>query len=195
VARERSIPKASASRVTAASFSLLLAALGDHDGSQYEKLRAKLIFFFSRRLMGFPEDLADEVLDRLAQRLAQGTEMNSVEAFALGIARFVVQEQHGRKVHVDGVDPDYFDNVPAPSATLNREEDIVRMEECLKKLSRTESRLLRGYYLVAGRNLMDARKKLSATLGISATTLRQRVFLARQRLRDCMTANATTEKR
>jgi len=183
--------------MTPESFGLLLDALGDHaaDGSQYEKLRAKLIFFFTRRLLAFPEDLADEVLDRLTQRLAQGTEMNSVGAFALGIARYVAQEQNGRKVHVQGVDPNFFDNVPAPSVTLNGEDEIVRMERCLKKLSRSESRLLRDYYLVAGRSLIDARKKLSETLSVSPTTLRQRVFLARQRLRECMTADATREKR
>jgi len=193
VAKERSIPKTDAPRITPQSFGLLLAALGDHaaGGSHYERLRAKLIFFFTRRLLAFPEDLADEVLDRLVQHLSQGTEIQSVDAFALGIARHVAQEQRGKKVQVQGVDPGFFDNIPSPSATLNNEEEIVRMERCLKELSRSESRLLRGYYLVAGRNLMDARKKLLETLGISSTALRQRVFLARQRLRDCMTAHAT----
>jgi DNA-directed RNA polymerase specialized sigma24 family protein len=196
VAKERSIPNADAQRITPQSFGLLLAALGDHaaDGSQYERLRAKLIFFFTRRLLAFPEDLADEVLDRLIRHLSQGTEIQSVDAFALGIARHVAQEQRGRKVQVQGVDPFFFDNIPAPSVTLNNEEEIVRMERCLKKLSRSESRLLRGYYLVAGRNLMDARKKLLKTLGVSPTALRQRVFLARQRLRDCMMAHATRDK-
>jgi DNA-directed RNA polymerase specialized sigma24 family protein len=197
VAKERSIPNADAQRITPQSFGLLLAALGDHatDGSHYERLRAKLIFFFTRRLLAFPEDLADEVLDRLVQRLSQGTEIQSVDAFALGIARHVAQEQRGRKVQVQGVDPGFFDNIPTPPATLNNEEEIVRMERCLKKLSRSESRLLRSYYLAAGRNLMDARKKLSETLGLSSIALRQRVFLARQRLRDCMTADAAKEKR
>jgi len=183
--------------MTPQGFGLLLAALGDHagDGSHYEKLRAKLIFFFTRRLLAFPEDLADEVLNRLIRHLSQGTEIQSVDAFALGIARHVAQEQRGRKVQVQGVDPVFFDNIPAPSATLNNEEEIVRMERCLKRLSRSESRLLRGYYLVAGSNLMDARKKLLKTLGVSSTALRQRVFLARQRLRDCMTAHATRDKR
>lgn len=194
MANTRSIPKAPSQRVTPESFGLLLAALKDNDGSQYEKLRAKLIFFFNRRLLPFPEDLADEVLDRLAQRLAQATEMNSVQAFALGIARYVAQEQHGKKVHLRGVDPDFFDNVPAPEVTLSEETEIVRMEQCLKKLSRSESQLLRGYYVLTGRNLMESRRKLSETLGVSQTTLRQRVFLARQRLRDCMTADVLRQK-
>jgi DNA-directed RNA polymerase specialized sigma24 family protein len=62
------------------------------------------------------------------------------------------------------------------------------MERCLKKLPKTEARLLRNYYLAATGNPMQVRKNLADGLGISANTLRQRVFLARQSLRACMTA-------
>jgi hypothetical protein len=62
------------------------------------------------------------------------------------------------------------------------------MEQCLKKLPSSEGRLLRGYYCATGNNPMKARKSLAETLGISPVALRQRVFLARQRLRKCMTA-------
>src|SRR6202021_3190124 len=86
--------------ITPGSFASLLAALGDTPpgGARYEQLRSKLIFFFSRRLLAFPEDLADEVLDRLAYRLSRHTEIVSAEAFALGIARHVAQAQSGKKV-------------------------------------------------------------------------------------------------
>jgi DNA-directed RNA polymerase specialized sigma24 family protein len=183
--------------MTPVSFGLLLAALGDHsaDGSHYETLRAKLIFFFSRRLLDSPEELADEVLDRLAQRLFQGTQIESVEAFSLGIARYVAQEQASKRMQTLDVDPAFFDNIPAPAVTQNSEEKNVRMEQCLKRLPRAESRLLRDYYLVKGKNLVDARRKLLKTLNVSSTTLRQRVFLARQRLRDCMTVDIRRDER
>src|SRR6202789_812285 len=92
--------------ITRESFASLLSALGETPpgGAHYEQLRAKLIFFFSRRLLAFPEDLADEVLDRLAYRLSQHTEIASAEAFALGIARHVAQEQSGRKDQTQNVD-------------------------------------------------------------------------------------------
>ena len=183
--------------MTPQSFGLLLAALGDHaaDGSHYERLRSKLIFFFTRKLLPVPEDLADEVMDRLAQRLADGIQMNSVEAFALGIARHVAQEQQRRTLQTRDVDPGFFDNIPTPSITWDGEDEIACMERCLKKLSRSESQLLRGYYLTNGKNPVAARKKLSDTLGISAIALRQRVFLLRQRLRECMASDATRVKR
>ena len=175
--------------ITPESFASLLAALGDTPpgGARYEQLRAKLIFFFSRRLLAFPEDLADEVLDRLAYRLSQHTAIASAEAFALGIARHVAQEQSGRKSQPQNVDHTFFDNVSAPMVTLSNEEEIVRMEHCLKKLPSSEARLLKGYYCAAGNSQIKARKSLAETLGISPIALRQRVFLARQRLRNCMT--------
>jgi len=63
---EQSIPEmhAKASRqrqITANKFATLLAALGDtpkEPGIHYERLRSKLIFFFSRRQLQFPEDMA-----------------------------------------------------------------------------------------------------------------------------------------
>jgi DNA-directed RNA polymerase specialized sigma24 family protein len=176
--------------ITRESFALLLAALGDTPpgGAHYEQLRAKLIFFFSRRLLAFPEDLADEVLDRLAYRLSQHTEIASAEAFALGIARHVAQEQNARKDQVQNVDHTFFDNILAPAVTLSNEEEIVRMEQCLKKLPSSEAHLLGSYYCATGNNQIKARKSLAEALGISPVALRQRVFLARQRLRKCMTA-------
>jgi RNA polymerase sigma factor (sigma-70 family) len=176
--------------ITQESFASLLAALGDTplEGAHYEQLRAKLIFFFSRRLLAFPEDLADEVLDRLAYRISQHTEIASAVAFALGIARHVAQEQSGRKDQAQNVDHTFFDNVSAPTVTLSNEEDIVRMEQCLKNLPSSEARLLRGYYCATGNNQIKARKSLAEQLGVSPIALRQRVFLARQRLRKCMTA-------
>jgi DNA-directed RNA polymerase specialized sigma24 family protein len=193
MAKEQSIPEVPAKvagkrHVTPESFASLLTALGDNpgEGTNYEQLRSKLIFFFSRRLLLFPEDLADEVLDRLAFRLSQGIEITSVEAFALGIARHVAQEQINERSRLQTVDNTFFDNIPTHSVTHSKEEEILHMERCLKKLTSSEARLLRGYYLSIPTNPIRARKQLAEDLGISAISLRQRVFLARQRLRLCM---------
>jgi RNA polymerase sigma factor (sigma-70 family) len=172
-----------------ASIPALLTALGktpEESGLEYERLRSKLILFFSRRILQFPEDLADEALDRLARRIVEGTVIDSIPAFALGIGRHLALEQ--MKNRSETMEADFWDNVPAPSATQSSEEEIARMERCLKTLRPDEARLLRGYYLETEGASMKTRGKLAKRLGISANTLRQRVFLARQRLRDCMTA-------
>jgi RNA polymerase sigma factor (sigma-70 family) len=184
--------------VTPDNFAALLAALGDtpkEPGIHYERLRSKLIFFFSRRQLQFPEDLADEVFDRLAQRISEGVEVASPPAYALGIARYVAQEQSTRKPQSQNVDEAFWDNVPAHLTTQSKEDEIARMERCLNKLPKAEARLLRNYYLAAADNPMQVRKGLAESLGISANTLRQRVFLARQSLRVCMTAVERTKRR
>jgi RNA polymerase sigma factor (sigma-70 family) len=181
--------------VSKTSIPALLAALGEtpeESGLEYERLRSKLILFFSRRMLQFPEDLADETLDRLARRIVEGTVIDSIPAFALGIGRHLALEQ--MKNRSETMEDDFWDNVPAPSATQSSEEEIARMERCLKTLRPDEANLLRGYYLATKGTSIKTRGKLAKRLGISANTLRQRVFLARQRLRDCMTATEA-EKR
>ena len=98
------------------------------------------------------------------------------------------QEQSAKQPQSQIVDETFWNNVPAHLTTQSEEEEIARMERCLKKLPRSEARLLRNYYLAAADNPMQVRKGLAESLGISANTLRQRVFLARQSLRICMTA-------
>jgi RNA polymerase sigma factor (sigma-70 family) len=175
--------------VSKTSIPALLAALGqtpEESGLEYERLRSKLILFFSRRLLQFPEDLADEALDRLARRIVEGTAIASIPAFALGIGRHLALEQ--MKNRSETKEDDFWDNVPAPSATQSSEEEIARLERCLKTLRPEEAKLLRGYYLETEGTPTKTRGKLAKRLGISANTLRQRIFLARQRLRDCVTA-------
>lgn len=192
---ENRAPSSTRREPSKASIPALLAALGktpEESGIEYERLRSKLIFFFSRRMLQFPEDLADEALDRLARRIVDGTVIDSIPAFALGVGRHLALEQ--MKKRPVGMEDDFWDNVPAPSTTQSSEEAIARMERCLKTLRPDEATLLRGYYLTTEATPVKTRSKLAKRLGISANTLRQRVFLARQRLRDCMTIAGAEER-
>jgi hypothetical protein len=66
----------------------LLAAL-DPDparaAERYEELRQKLIRFFEWERSEIPDRDADETLNRVARRLAEGVEMKSAGAFAYGV--------------------------------------------------------------------------------------------------------------
>ena len=178
-------------QVAPESFAALLDALGDTaqaSARHYESLRLKLTFFFMRRSLQSPDDLADEALDRLTYRLSDGVEIVSIDAFALGIARHIAQEQTARMKQILTVDADYLANVPAPEPTQDREEEIICMERCLERLPAEEADLLRKYYLADGSSLIFLRKRLAEDLGVSPSTLRQRVFLARQHLHACVVA-------
>ena len=177
-------------------FTSLLAALGNSPtaaGQHYEQLRAKLIFFFTRKALEVPEDLADEVLDRIGRRLSEGLAILSVDAFALGVARHVALEQSARRNRVEAVDPTFFHNVPDVSTTFSEDERLVYLERCLRRLPSFDSQLLKSYYLSGG-GAISARKNLAERLGISPGTLRQKVFLIRRRLLECVTARLEKRK-
>ena len=63
----------------AESFDLLLQRLGQggEGALGYERLRNRLVAFFRLRFPAQAEALADDVLDRLARRLAEGTVVDS----------------------------------------------------------------------------------------------------------------------
>src|SRR5215475_3505065 len=62
-------------------------------GGEYEELRRRLIKFFEWRGSLFPEDLADETLNRTARKIDGDEEIEkNVIALALGVAHFVFLE-------------------------------------------------------------------------------------------------------
>lgn len=183
--------------MTRDSFAALITRLGGspfESGTRYEALRSRLILYFSRRCLDFPEDLADGVLDRLTRRLAEGTDIQSIEAFALGIARYVAQEQTGKPHQMQEVDETFFENIPAAAATQSEDERIAGMERCLARLPANEVALLRAYYLgESGGSLIGARKGIAEKLGLGPAAVRQRIFSIRRRLRQCIERNAETK--
>src|SRR5262249_58317442 len=82
--------------LTPEAFKKLLAKLDPNPetaGGKYEELRRQLIKFFEWRGSFFPDELADETLNRVARKIDEGEEIEkNLIALALGIARFVFLE-------------------------------------------------------------------------------------------------------
>lgn len=78
-----------------AAFKMLLVALrsdaGDGSG-EYLKLRLKVVKFFEFNRSQFADDLADVVMDRLADRLHEKGHIKHLQAFVYGVARRVLLE-------------------------------------------------------------------------------------------------------
>src|SRR5215813_1021582 len=73
----------------------LLLALGpdrDEAGEKYIEIRTNLTRFFEWRGCPFPEDHADETINRMAKRVAEGEEILNPAGYAMGVARLVVLE-------------------------------------------------------------------------------------------------------
>src|SRR2546422_8938750 len=77
------------------AFSRLLARLNADPmlaGEEYEKLRARLIYFFERKGCRIPAELSDETINRIARRVEEGLEIEDVFKFSYGVARLVMLE-------------------------------------------------------------------------------------------------------
>jgi DNA-directed RNA polymerase specialized sigma24 family protein len=77
------------------AFSRLLARLSsdpEHAGEEYEKLRARLIYFFERKGCRIPAELGDETINRVARKIEEGHEIEDLFKYSYGVARFVLLE-------------------------------------------------------------------------------------------------------
>jgi DNA-directed RNA polymerase specialized sigma24 family protein len=175
--------------LTPRAFALLLARLGDdpeRGGEQYEALRRALARFFDWRGAATPDLCADETLDRLARKLDEDAAIDDVRGFAHGIARLVLLE-HWRRPRELPIDETPFSDGPADPATPDEEDPRAAcFERCLAELPADGRALILAYYTAEGREKIDGRKRMAASLGLSDTALRNRAQRLRDRLERCV---------
>jgi DNA-directed RNA polymerase specialized sigma24 family protein len=154
-----------------------LAPDRDAAGARYEQLRRRLIDLFSWEHCDSPDSLADEVLNRLARKVQEGTEIPHLEAFALGIARYVIQEERRKTRNRQALlrQIQLETKLPAPDPDAWR-----ALEMCLAQLQPERRDLIQRYYV-------EDRDALARSLGISPNTLRNRALRIREHLYDCVT--------
>jgi DNA-directed RNA polymerase specialized sigma24 family protein len=174
--------------LTRTAFDGLLARL-DTDpvvaGEKYEHLRAALLRFFSWHQTLEADASVDETLDRIARRLAGGETIEDVPAFAYGVARFVRLERQ-RQAAATPTTTD--EGLVAHAAEEPPEEDEARdacLQRCLGEIPAKERDLIVSYYVGTGRERIDGRAQLAATLSLTENALRHRAQRLRTRLRVC----------
>jgi len=172
--------------LTQGAFDLLLTQLDidrQQAGAKYEALRRKLVKFFEWRGCGFPEDLADDTINRLAMNLEGGEKICHFEAYCAGIARHVFLESLRARGHEEAVQsaPDLF-------ATSRDESEPRRqcLERCLQQLTPDAFHLIVQYYQEDKQARIKARQNLAARLNIPLNALRIRAYRIRARLEDCV---------
>ena len=178
--------------LTSKAFTKLLAKLSadpDIAGSEYEELRRRLIKFFEWRGAFFPEDLADETLNRTARKIDEGAEIEkNVIALALGVARFVFLEA---SKHPDNKRTALEELIPVAAPPENRGDDddlwVACLRECLRRLPEENRLLIIEYYQEEGRAKIEDRKALAEKLGISLNALFSRAKRIRDKLEQCVT--------
>lgn len=170
---------------------LLDAADRDAAGARYEALRVRLVKFFEWRNCETSEDLADTVFDRLIKKIAEGEEIQNINAYAATIAQFVFKENL-RNPARRGESLEDNPNVQGIAGKAEREENEVVgrrfdcLEKCLSAMDLETRRFLVAYHAADERTMMRARKRLADSLKISLNTLRIRVCRLKGKLENCV---------
>ena len=178
--------------LTSKAFTTLLTELSadpEVAGNKYEELRRQLIKFFEWRGSFFPEDLADETLNRTARKIDEGEEIEkNVIALALGVARFVLLETSNRQDNRRATMEELI-SAAAPPEYRGDDDDlwVVCLRECLRGLPEESRELIIEYYQEEGRAKIEDRKALAEKLGISLNALFSRAKRIRDRLEQCVT--------
>jgi DNA-directed RNA polymerase specialized sigma24 family protein len=187
--------------LTPEAFALLLHCL-DADREQaavkYEEVRRALMTFFAFRNATDPTALADETLNRVAYRLAEGQEITTDNPlyYFYAVARNVWRETLAQAHH--SIPFSDLTTMPrAPSAEELRAELTVQhlqdqrltcLEQCLHKLPEEDRRILLEYHQGQGQAKITRRQALAAQLGITSGSLRNRTCRIRDRLAACIRA-------
>jgi DNA-directed RNA polymerase specialized sigma24 family protein len=157
-----------------------LAADRDTAGRKYESIRAGLVKIFVSRGCVDAEDLADEVIDRVAIGLNKiiGRYEGDPATYFYGFVHYVYLE-YSRKNSSVKAPP-----CPTPPEELEREDQC--LEQCLELLSAGERQLVLRYHQHEKRAKIDDRKKIAAEFGLTLSGLRTKVHRLCLPLEQCL---------
>ena len=161
----------------------------DQAGEKYEDLRRTLIRFFEWRGAPFPEEHADEALNRIARKLGEGVEVKNIGAYCHEVARLIFLETtksaDSRKESLESIRSE-------PAAADISDEDVVKelrlncLDDCLRTLPREGAELILEYYRDEKRGKIDNRKALAERFGLRRDALANRAQRLRDKLQDCV---------
>jgi DNA-directed RNA polymerase specialized sigma24 family protein len=183
--------------LTADAFDQLLRYLHPDQASAgrcYENIRQKLIKYFECRQCLWPEDLADQTIDRVARKIIEGTELwasNPVSYF-YGVARNVLRE-YWNAPERGAVSTDDIPESIHPCVDLRKLKEIEAQEQlnvlqvtvlkqCLENIKSESRDLIIEYYQGEKGSRKRRRKMLADQLGIPANALRIRIHRIKGRL-------------
>lgn len=168
-------------------FERLLALFGLGEADRHERyagLRGQLVRFFRRTRCPFPQDLADEVIDRVARRLEEGVQLRAetLQLYCSGVARVVYREslrdRHTQADRALRLARALAERAKPPNEWRERLLDC--LDDCLSRLPAGDRRLLLAYY--QGDGLARERQNLCRELSVSASSLRLRTYRLRRRV-------------
>jgi len=175
--------------LTQEAFHKLLSSLGDDPdaaGQKYLEIRNNLTRFFEWRGSPFPEDHADETINRVAKRIAEGEEVRNPPSYCIGVARMLLLEinkDRAREQQALGEMATLPPTAPEPDTA---EERIDCLRTCLQDLPSDNRELIVEYYQGEKGSKIENRKRLTERFGVPVNTLRMRALRLREKLQACV---------
>jgi DNA-directed RNA polymerase specialized sigma24 family protein len=163
-----------------------LSAQGDAPLS-YEKLRRRLVLYFQVHAAVEAEAASDDVIDRLARRIEEGTPIDNVPLYALGIARNVLHELRARQVRdrTAATELGFDAEIPVDDDDEDGEK-LTALRACLERLGEAGARLILAYYDGEGSERIRARRALAERMKLGLNALRNRALRLREMLESCL---------
>jgi DNA-directed RNA polymerase specialized sigma24 family protein len=167
-------------------FQLLLDWL-NQNAIDYRQALARLCRYFEIRGVwsADQDDLASEVLSRVAAKLKQGNLAGTGWAALLGIANYVFLEWRKRRAAHTASEaiPDLADPGPPADVLFAGNQSMWAVEECIQvALGPDERKTLLRYYCESDRG----RRVMAQQLGLTANALRVRIHTSQGHLRTCV---------
>lgn len=153
----------------------------DRAGQLYESIRWRLIAILASRGCHVPEELADDIIDRVARRVRdiEATYTGDKAIYFLGVMN---------KVHHE-----YLRRPTAPKLVIEKHDDVelkeqtyVCLDRCLAKLPPHARDIIQQYYAADKRAKISLRKRIAAKFGVSSSNLRLRALRIRAKLQTCI---------
>ena len=175
--------------LTQEAFDRLLVALGgdrDSAAQKYLEIRSNLVRFFEWRGCSFPEDHADETINRIAKRVAEGEEILNYSGYAVGVARLLLLEINKGRQREQLALAEIGQTSEAYEEKDDGEHRLVCLRSCLETLTTDNRALILQYYQGEKGEKIQNRKKLMDQFGIPVNTLRMRALRLREKLQSCV---------
>jgi len=175
--------------LTQEAFDRLLVALGgdrDSAAQKYLEVRTNLVRFFEWRGCSFPEDHADETINRIAKRVAEGEEILNYSGYAVGVARLLLLEINKGRQREQLALAEIGQTSEAYEEQDDGEHRLVCLRSCLETLTTDNRALILQYYQGEKGEKIQNRKKLMDQFGIPVNTLRMRALRLREKLQSCV---------
>jgi len=185
--------KKSQQGLTAQALDALLALL-DPDreaaGEKYELIRLKLTKYFEWEGCAGIDELADEVISRVARAVERGKQIRDLQAYFFGVARLIhfesLREAEKQRRAAAEASASYVDADSVVPRLDSSEAAIECLERCLETLPGQGRDLITRYYQGDHIAKIRNRKDLAAALGLASNALRNRALRLRSKLEACV---------